>query len=540
MNPRTGSADPTESTEADDAAQLGTHFRELSGHYDVAVIGAGFGGLGAGLSLAERGARVVLLESLSYPGGCASTFQRGGASFESGATLFSGLGEGGLFRRWIDAYDLGVKVEWPDPVIEWRAPGIDVPLSRDRRDLESRFLEMPGAPVRGLEKFFAHQRRVADCLWSLLDEPALLPPFGLRGLAGHARRLPQTLPVLRDVGRPLASVLKRYGLEGFAPLRNLLDSICQITVQCGVEEAEAPFALATLDYVWRGTGHVRGGIGELARGLVRAIRSLGGDVCYSSRVRQIERLGGGWKLHARRGSVTADRVVANLLPHDLDCVLDPSVDRPNWLGRLAADVETGWGACMLYLVIQPDESAPRHLELVADPTKPLIEGNHIFCSMSGMNDGPKASNGCYTATVSTHVPMHRLRSLDSEERASYVAGIQERMRETLSELAPEVDARIVDSLTASPRTFERFTGRFLGYVGGVPRRAGWRQYLRLSNPEVAPGLQVVGDSVFPGQSTLAASLGGWKVAERWAQLFGQRRVSVPAASEARTRSYQAV
>ncbi|HND32895.1 MAG TPA: FAD-dependent oxidoreductase, partial [Myxococcota bacterium] len=36
---------------------------------DVIVIGAGFGGLAAALSLAERGARVTLLEALTYPGG---------------------------------------------------------------------------------------------------------------------------------------------------------------------------------------------------------------------------------------------------------------------------------------------------------------------------------------------------------------------------------------------------------------------------------------------------------------------------------------
>jgi phytoene dehydrogenase-like protein len=70
-------------------------------------------------------------------------------------------------------------------------------------------------------------------------------------------------------------------------------------------------------------------------------------------------------------------------------------------------------------------------------------------------------------------------------------------------------------LPASPRTFERFTGRPEGLVGGVPRRAGAGQYLRFGNPELLPGLALVGDSVFPGQSTLAAALGGWKAAERW-------------------------
>ena len=36
--------------------------------YDVAVIGSGFGGLGTALSLAERGYKVAIFETLKYPG----------------------------------------------------------------------------------------------------------------------------------------------------------------------------------------------------------------------------------------------------------------------------------------------------------------------------------------------------------------------------------------------------------------------------------------------------------------------------------------
>ena len=55
---------------------------------DVVVIGAGFGGLSAALHFAEAGRDVVLFEALNYPGGCASTFERFGQRYESGATMF--------------------------------------------------------------------------------------------------------------------------------------------------------------------------------------------------------------------------------------------------------------------------------------------------------------------------------------------------------------------------------------------------------------------------------------------------------------------
>lgn len=49
-------------------------------------------------------------------------------------------------------------------------------------------------------------------------------------------------------------------------------------------------------------------------------------------------------------------------------------------------------------------------------------------------------------------------------------------------------------------------------VGGVARTAGLYHYTNLGPREAAPGLYLVGDSVFPGQSALAAAPGGARVA----------------------------
>ena len=54
-------------------------------------------------------------------------------------------------------------------------------------------------------------------------------------------------------------------------------------------------------------------------------------------------------------------------------------------------------------------------------------------------------------------------------------------------------------------------------MGGVPRRAGLGNHESLWPSPVLPDLYLVGDSVFPGQSTLAATVGGARVAERIAR-----------------------
>lgn len=483
--------------------------------YDVAVVGAGFGGLGTALRLAELGARVVVFERLAYPGGCASTFQRDGYRFESGATLFSGLGADQLFGRWIERHGLDVAVDWLDPVVELRAPGLRLDVRRDRDALVAQLETMPDAPRAALRRFFARQRRVADVLWGLLEEPALLPPFDLRGAMRHAASLPAYLPLLGLVGRSLGDVLRREGLADFAPLRLYLDALCQITVQCSSAEAEAPFALGTMDYYWRGTGHVRGGIGRLAWGLVEAIRRLGGRVELADRVRAVTADGAGWRLETRRGEIRAAHVAANLLPQDLARLVPAAAPRVAALGE---QVAAGWGACMLYLVIDARglPPPPHHVQIVGAAGAPLVEGNHCFCSVSGAGDPGRAPGGWRTVTVSTHVPMATLRALPPAGQGAYVAAVQQRMRETIAARVPEWSGRVRHELTASPRTFARFTGRRHGLVGGIPRRRGLRHYWSMLSAPAVPGLHLVGDSVFPGQSILAAAIGGVKLAERLA------------------------
>ncbi|MBL8683198.1 MAG: FAD-dependent oxidoreductase [Myxococcales bacterium] len=473
---------------------------------DACVIGAGFGGLSAALALAERGAKVLLCESLKYPGGCASTFVRGGCRFEAGATLFSGFDEGQPFRTWIDRHAMDVTVDPIDPMVELRTGAMTLAVGRERSSLIDAFCAMPDAPVDALRRFFTEQRAVADALWALFREPALLPPLSARALVAHIARLPAYAPILRVIGRSVRSVLARHELEGFEPLRQFLDAVLQITVQTASDDAEAPFGLSSMDYYFRGTGHVRGGIGSLASAMVTAIERSGGSVRMTDRVSAIERDRDGWIVRSRRGTTRATHVIANVLPEALEGLRR---ERYRETAELAELVANGWGAAMLYLVIEDDPSLPsqaKHYELVHDPSRPFTDGNHVFVSLSSRDETERAGPGQRTATCSTHVYAARLRAMTSDQQRAYIERVQDAMRCTMRARASDVYERTKREETASPRTFERFTGRPGGYVGGVPRRVGLAQYGRLWPTELERGLWLVGDSVGLGQSTLATAL----------------------------------
>jgi len=63
-------------------------------------------------------------------------------------------------------------------------------------------------------------------------------------------------------------------------------------------------------------------------------------------------------------------------------------------------------------------------------------------------------------------------------------------------------------LPGTPITFQRFTRREWGWVGGFPQTNLFRAW----GPRLAPGLWIAGDSIFPGQSTAAVASGGMRVA----------------------------
>ena len=63
--------------------------------WDAVVIGSGIGGLVTASQLAVKGAKVLVLESYTIPGGSSGSFQRKGYTFDVGASMIFGFGEKG-------------------------------------------------------------------------------------------------------------------------------------------------------------------------------------------------------------------------------------------------------------------------------------------------------------------------------------------------------------------------------------------------------------------------------------------------------------
>ena len=144
------------------------------------VIGAGFGGLGAALTLAEAGADVLLCERLNYPGGCAGTFTRKGISFEAGATLFSGLDDEQLFGRWRRQHNMDFSVEWLNPSIRFLSSSGALDIGRQKSSSSNKSYKARRPAKRTFVNFFRRRVRWRTASGNSWNTPIKSPRLGLK------------------------------------------------------------------------------------------------------------------------------------------------------------------------------------------------------------------------------------------------------------------------------------------------------------------------------------------------------------------------
>lgn len=501
------------------------HGQQAGQAINILIIGAGVGGATAAALLAKRGHQVTVLEAHTYPGGCAGTFFHQGYRFDAGATLAGGFQPGGPHAMVGEELGLTWQVTRCDPAWRVHLPDRAVTRYSDpacwRAEVARAFPE--SAPA--VQRFNHGLESAADVAWAFASRCPPWPPQRAADLVRLAAGLrPAMIPLAPHLLEPMAAWAARSGVTHRAP-RAFIDAQLLISAQATASTTNALFGAAALDLPRKGVNHVAGGIGTLSRQLVTAARANGALVKYRREVVSLE---------VRDGRVVAaltadgerhacDACIANLTPWGLQKVLGTAA--PPSLAHETARRGDQWGAFVLYLGVR-DEPAheqptdPVHHHQVVDAyDAPLAEINSVFISHSRRGDDLRAPVGHRAITISTHTrsaDWWRLRDdpARATEYADRVAEYTERMLRLAERALPGLRARIAVRLPGTPVTFSTYTRRHHGGVGGFP----FTSIFGTRGPGTGVrNLWLVGDSIFPGQSTAGVTFGALRVADEVAR-----------------------
>jgi C-3',4' desaturase CrtD len=484
----------------------------------VIVIGAGVGGLTTAALLAKDGFDVTVLEAQTYPGGCASTYTHKGFRFESGATVVGGFQPNGPHA--VAGEKLGIR--WPvrahDPAWVTHLPDRAVALTADNADVLAKF--------PGTERFWRQQSQIADLAWRLSAQGLPWPPRSaaeVTQIAGVGlRHFPADLKVLPFAFMTVEQWLRWHGLHRNGDFVRFLDAQLLISAQTTTPNVNALWGATALDLARQGVYHVEGGIGGIAQALIDRLEAFGGQVLYRQRVERIEMRGGrATGVHSRHGRhakatafFPADFVIANLTPWDVHRLLGEN--SPRGLSREVARREYGWGAFVLHLGIRADalpENTPDHHQIITETHGPLGETRSLFMSLSPEWDHSRAPTGQRAVTITTHTRVDRWWSLMENDETAYYdrkAEYADKMLDGIERAFPGFRDAVTLMLPGSPVTYQFYTDRHLGMVGGFPQTS----LFKARGPRTGiANLRIVGDSIFPGQSTAGVTLGALRVAD---------------------------
>ena len=486
---------------------------------DVVVVGAGIAGLTAAALLAQEGLAVELLEAHQQSGGCAGTFRRGPYTFDVGATQVAGLEPGGSHQRLLAHFGLPLPQATPldpacvvdladgrPPVRIWRDP------ARWNAEREQQF---PGSG-----RFWQLCATLHGANWAFASRDPVLPPRSLWDLG-------QLLPALRPsnlasgllAASSVADLLTLTGCGGDPRLRRFLDLQLRLYSQEPAERTAALYGATVLamGQAPLGLWHLQGSMQVLSQQLEQALAAGGGQLRLRHRVKALQRNnepgggpgGAGWRVQgeqlggAGKGqafSLSATNVVLAIPVQSLPALLGQQL--PAGYRSRIENLSDPSGALVFYGAIERallPANCPSHLQLDwADP-------GTLFVSVSHEGDG-RAPAGLATVIASVFTPAKPWFGLEAtgyDQAKTEALAAMQRGLESLLGISPE---QWRHAELATPRGFERWTGRPFGFVGGLGQHPSRFGPFGLASRTPLPGLWLCGDSIHPGEGTAAVGL----------------------------------
>ncbi len=506
--------------------------------WDAIVIGSGLGGLVTASQLAVKGAKVLVLERYTIPGGSGGSFQRNGFTFDVGASMIFGFGENGYTNLLTRALaDVGKRIEtFPDPVqLAYHLPdGFNIAVNRNYDQFISDLISLFPHEESGIKHFYETCWKVFHCLDAMpllsIEDPTYLAkvffkaPLACLGLA-------RWLPV--NVG----DVAKRYIKD--SELLKFIDIECFCWSVMPAERT--PMINAGMVFSDRHAGGInypKGGVGVIAQELVKGLEEHSGAIRYKSLVTKILLEGNravGVQL-ASGEKILAKKIISNATRWNTfggeGCkqpLIEPSKvpsSEYKWRNRYipsSSFLSIHLGVNNLTI---PKDAHCHHLILKEWDDMEKEQGV-CFISIPTLLDQSLAPEGKHIVHAFTPSSIKEWEGLSPSAYKEKKTVCAERLIAKINTVFPGLSEAISHQEIGTPRTHRRFLGRHQGSYGPIP---SMRLPGLLTMPFNSTGIKnlfCVGDSSFPGQGLNAVAFSGFACAHRIGADLGINPWSLP-------------
>ena len=481
--------------------------------YDYIIIGSGYGGVSAAGLLAKKGFSTLILESHITIGGCASFFKRKGFTFDAGATTLSGVLDhqplGRLFNK------LEIK-----PNLKKLEPGMIIHINDKKitRYADKNKWIKESSKMFGIDQkdFWDKIYDLENKSWDLIANNYRLPPRNIVDLICLAK--PSNLkyiPLIPGLIQPVSKLLKKYGLDRNKEFIQFIDE--QLLISTQNISNQSPYLTSAIGLAYPSeTYYPYGGITKPLDLVLNYSKAKGNEIKFKEKVTLIERKKDFYQVTTQRGNIyTAKGIISNIPIWNMINICNDT-DIKNYFIDQAESFKSSWGAFTLYFAIEnnfPIETA--YYQIHSRKNLPYSSGKSFFVSFSLDDDYEKSPEGYRTVTISTHVNVSDWENIDEIEYERRKQALENAILDDFDYYFPQ--AKTTEKLfvnSGTPNTFEFFTKRYRGFVGGIPHSIK-KNVLQLT-PNVTPfdNFYLVGDTVFPGQGTPSVVLGSLNVVER--------------------------
>ncbi|MDJ0509329.1 MAG: NAD(P)/FAD-dependent oxidoreductase [Crocosphaera sp.] len=502
---------------------------------DFIVIGSGIGGLSCAALLARYGFKVTVCESHSLAGGAAHGFERGGFIFDSGPSLYSGLSYSPSLNPLKQVLDI---LEESLPCVTYDTWGCCLPEGDFKTSVGAdQFCEVL-RQLRG-ETAVIQWRQLQAVMKPLGRAAVAIPPASFRFDSNALFTMGRFLPNALFQGSHLFKLTGSFSAIADTVIsdpfiRNWLDLLCFLLSGLPAKATSAA-EMAFMFADWYRPGvmldYPLGGSGALVKALVRGLEKFGGQIRYSSHVKEIVvenkravgvSLSTGEIIHAKEG------VISNASIWDTLKLIPPHAVASKWRNKRE---KTPACESFLHLHLGIDgtnlpQDLACHYIVVNDWSKGVkAPQNVVLVSIPSLLDSTLAPPG--KQTIHVYTPGNEPYSLwDGMKRGSLAYQQQKQQRaavmwQALERIIPDIRSRCEITLMGTPLTHERFLRRMKGSYG--PAIAAGKELFPGPKTPLS-GLWCCGDSTFPGIGLPAVAASGMMVANTFASVSQQLKM----------------